>query len=93
MGERTDWGKMAAMCGRSTPSAGNAGQTSSLYIYIVTRVISNRFYFNIQAEIVCVGYAFTQPWYDVWSSPFFPAMWDIVCLNMAAVSQGVGTCR
>src|SRR4029434_9035912 len=34
MGERAAWGKMAAMCGRLTPLAGNADETSSLYIYI-----------------------------------------------------------
>ena len=34
MGERADCGKMAAMCGRSTPSAGNADETSSVYIYL-----------------------------------------------------------
>src|SRR4029434_11200365 len=34
VGERTDRGKMAAMCGRSTPLAGNADETSSLYIYL-----------------------------------------------------------
>ena len=34
MGERADCGKMAAMCARSTPLAGNADETSSLYIYI-----------------------------------------------------------
>src|SRR4029434_1946120 len=34
MGERAAWGKMAAMCGRSTPLAGNADETSSLYIYL-----------------------------------------------------------
>src|SRR4029434_3166769 len=30
MGERAAWGKMAAMCGRSTP----LDETSSLYIYL-----------------------------------------------------------
>src|SRR4029434_11011264 len=30
MGERAPWGKMAAMCGRSTP----LDETSSLYIYL-----------------------------------------------------------
>ena len=34
MGERVDCGKMAAMCGRSTPLAGNADETSSVYIYL-----------------------------------------------------------
>ena len=34
MGERADCGKMAAMCGRSTPLAGNADETSSVYIYL-----------------------------------------------------------
>ena len=34
MSEQADCGKMAAMCGRSTPLAGNADETSSLYIYI-----------------------------------------------------------
>ena len=34
MGERADCGKMAAMCGRSTPLAGNADETPSVYIYI-----------------------------------------------------------
>ena len=34
MGERADRGKMAAMCGRSTPLAGNADETSSVYIYL-----------------------------------------------------------
>ena len=34
MGERADCGKMAAMCRRSTPLAGNADETSSVYIYL-----------------------------------------------------------
>src|SRR4029434_3446925 len=34
MGERAGWGKMGAMCGRSTPLAGNADETSILYIFI-----------------------------------------------------------
>ena len=34
MGERAAWGKMAAMCGHSTLLAGNADETSSLYIYL-----------------------------------------------------------
>ena len=34
MGERAAWGKMTAMCGRSTPLGGNADETSSLYIYL-----------------------------------------------------------
>ena len=34
MGERAACGKMAAMCGLSSPLAGNADETSSLYIYI-----------------------------------------------------------
>ena len=33
-GERANCGKMAAMCGHSTLLAGNADETSSLYIYI-----------------------------------------------------------
>ena len=34
MGEWADCGKMAAMCGLLTPLAGNADETSSLYIYL-----------------------------------------------------------
>ena len=34
MDERADCGKMADMCGRSTPLAGNADDTSILYIYL-----------------------------------------------------------
>ena len=34
MGERAAWGKMTAMCGRSTSLGGNADETSSFYIYL-----------------------------------------------------------
>ena len=34
MGERADCGRMAAMCGRSTPLAGNADETSRHLVFI-----------------------------------------------------------
>src|SRR4029434_1371809 len=52
VGERTDRGKMAAMCGRSTPLAGNADETSSLYIYlcstssVLSTVTTSSLFFN-----------------------------------------------
>ena len=42
MGERADCGKMAAMCGRSTPLAGNADETSSVYIYLWFTVANSK---------------------------------------------------
>src|SRR4029434_2534938 len=45
MGERAAWGKMAAMCGHLTLLAGNADETSSLYIYLCYHPITlSRFY-------------------------------------------------
>ena len=58
MGERADCGKMAAMCGRSTPLAGNADETSRA-VSTTAHLCTSCTYFEC---LVCLHCQIQQNW-------------------------------
>ena len=87
MGERADCGKMAAMCGRSTPLAGNADETSSvLYISMLNNPFTAEHCFFPRGVCHTNTPRGVSHWNTLWRDA-------CCCLHWHHVNSSCGVCR